>query len=143
MKFANDTFEWGVLDTAERRMIDFAGHYILASGYADCGAGCIEVVIADARNGKIYPLPFTIIDCCGPHNSSDDTHGSLKNMEDRSREPRIEFKLNSKLIIIRGARNEKGWGTYYYKWEKNKLRLIRAIEGKIVSAISSETTHWE
>jgi hypothetical protein len=47
------------------------------------------------------------------------------------------------LIIIRGSRNEKGWGTYYYKWEKNKLKLIRAIEGKIIPAVSSTSTHWE
>lgn len=110
----------------EHRKADFAGHFIIAGGYALCGTGCLTIVIVDARTGKIYDVPFTIENCCGKNRNPGWLHDN---------EPCIEYKLQSKLLVIRGARNEKGWGTYFYTWNNNRLKLIRALEGKIIPAM--------
>jgi len=36
----------------------------------------------------------------------------------------LQFRIDSKLLIVSGSRNEKGEGTYYYKWDKNLLKLM-------------------
>jgi len=35
-----------------------------------------------------------------------------------------QFRVESRLLIVSGSRNEKGEGVYYYKWDKNRLTLI-------------------
>ena len=41
----------------------------------------------------------------------------------------VEFRPNSKLIVLSGARNEKegNAATRFYKFENNRLALIRSI----------------
>jgi hypothetical protein len=97
-------------DAADKRP-NFAGHYILATW--GCGAGCVMGYVIDAKTGVIRSLPFTI--CCWPFDVGDNF------------EP-VDFRLDSKLIIFTGARNEKGNGTYYYKFEHDRFVPVREIE---------------
>lgn len=61
-----------VLRTADDRMFrtkisdgakdgpNFAGHYTIAAW--GCGAGCVQMVLIDAVDGRIYRAPFQV--CC-------------------------------------------------------------------------------
>ena len=74
---------------------DFAGHYILAT--VGCGASCVQAAAIDAKDGTVVWLPVTI--CCWPMDIT---------------EP-LEYKPDSRLLIVHGQRNEKGSsGTHFY-----------------------------
>ncbi len=93
------------LNAAAKQPVNFAGHYVLSVW--GCGAECLMGAILDARNGTVTWLPFTV--CCG---------------RDYDAEP-IEFRPDSKLLVIRGVRNEQGAnGTFYYRYEQDSLKLI-------------------
>ncbi len=83
---------------------DFAGHYILASW--GCGASCVQAAAINANDGKVVWLPFTV--CCWPLEVT---------------EP-LDFKLDSRLLIVHGSRNEKGSGTHYYLLDAEKQRFV-------------------
>ena len=84
--------------------VNFAGHYVLASW--GCGASCIIAAAIDERTGNVTWLPFTV--CCW---ATDVT------------EPLI-FRRDSELLIIRGMRNEKDPGTYFYQLQDNRFTQV-------------------
>jgi hypothetical protein len=104
------------LKETAREKPNFAGHYII--GMWGCGAECLMGGIVDAKTGKVYSIPFSV--CCWGFDV------------DEKFEP-VDFRLDSKLIVITGARNEEGNGTYYYKFENNRLTLVKAVEKPKVS----------
>lgn len=73
---------------------NFAGHYVLAS--FGCGASCVMAAAINAQDGTVIWLPFTV--CCWPVEIT---------------EP-LDFKPDSRLLIVHGSRNEKRSGTHYY-----------------------------
>ena len=87
---------------------NFAGHYTLAMW--GCGASCVTTVAIDAESGRTVWLPFTV--CCW----------------DVDVDEPIRFRPDSRLIEIRGSRNESGGGTYYYTLNDDGFTLIKAIE---------------
>src|SRR5215470_2345406 len=89
---------------------NFAGHYTI--GQWGCGAGCVQFAIIDAKTGNVYFPPFYVSIVAGPEEKMDQIP-----------EP-LQFKRDSKLLIVTGARNEKGGGVYYYKWDNNRLTLV-------------------
>ena len=93
---------------AGRQKPNFAGHYVLASW--GCGASCVSTVAIDAKTGRVTWLPFTV--CC---------------WDVDVQEP-IEFRRDSRLLVVHGSRNEKGSGTYYYALDKDKFKLVKAVE---------------
>jgi hypothetical protein len=97
-----------MLREAAREKPNFAGHYVLTAW--GCGAECLMGAALDAKTGKVFWIPFTI--CCWP----DDVKSGM------------DFRLDSSLIVFTGSRNEKGGGVYYYKFEKDRFTLVRAIE---------------
>ncbi len=116
-----DPFRTRIRWAARNVRPNFAGHYILSAW--GCGTECLMGVIIDAKSGRVYDIPFTI--CCMSQAFGSDTRF----------EP-IEFDLRSRLIIFRGARNEEGMGTYYYRWDGRRLVLIRAVEAPARSGAS-------
>lgn len=96
------------LREVSRQKPNFAGHYVLASW--GCGASCISTVAIDAADGHVTWLPFTV--CCWDVDVT---------------EP-IEFRRDSRLIVVRGSRNESGGGTYYYALDKSGFDLVKAVE---------------
>jgi hypothetical protein len=98
--------------------VNFAGHYIVASW--GCGTGCISGCIIEAKTGKAYwPLALNAL-------------GVWYDGENYADEP-VEFRKNSRLLIIRGSpgvkdnQPEKPNGEYYYEWKANNLHLVKYI----------------
>lgn len=100
------------LNEAARQKPNFAGHFIVTTW--GCGTECVMGAIIDASTGRVLMLPTTL--CCWG--------GGV----DEKFNP-VESKPNSKLIILSGARNEKegDLATRFYKFENNRLTLIRSI----------------
>lgn len=90
--------------------VNFAGHFIISTW--GCGTDCRQLAIIDARTGVVYFTPslLTVV-------------GEMGQEEDR-----LQFKKNSRLLIIVGSRNEVGQGKYFYLWKNNRLKLIRAVK---------------
>ena len=97
-----------ILRQAARRKPNFAGHYVLASW--GCGASCSMSAAVDLKTGNVTMLPFTV--CCSDADVA---------------EP-LEFRLHSRLLVIRGSRNETGNGTYYYDFDGKRFTLLLARE---------------
>ncbi len=96
-----------VLRAAAKQKPDFAGHYILASW--GCGASCIMAAAIDAKNGAVSWLPFTV--CC---------------WDIQVTEP-LEFRPDSRLLIVHGSRNEQGAGSdvHFYDFQGTQFRLLQ------------------
>lgn len=96
---------------AAKEKRNFAGEYILAQW--GCGAECLTTVVISARTGKVYTVPFSI--CCW--NSEVDA---------------VEFRLNSRLIVFRGIRNESEKDsendTHFYEFTNGRFRFIKTIK---------------
>jgi len=92
------------LREASRQAPDFAGHYILANW--GCGAGCVMAAAIDTHTGAVYKLPFTVSDW------------PLEVTEP------LSYQAASRLLVVRGSRNEKGHGTYYYAFDGRSFKLV-------------------
>ena len=91
--------------------VNFAGHYVAATW--GCGADCVSFAIIDARTGHVYFIPSLL--SVGGFGYSPDAD-------------RIQFRVDSRLLVAVGAPNDKGYvGKYYYLWKSNRLRLVRAV----------------
>jgi hypothetical protein len=96
------------LREAATRKPNFAGHYVLTTW--GCGAECVMGAAIDANTGHVHWLPFTI--CCW---KADVTQP-------------IAARLDSRLIVFTGARNEKEGdeGTHYYEFRNGEFIEIKA-----------------
>jgi hypothetical protein len=97
---------------------NFAGYLTIVVW--GCGAGCIGAVVVDARNGKIHGMPFGAVAMSFMRyaDGSTETDESFK---------RIEYKLDSRMLLIRGCPEQTNCGSYYYEWTGSAFRLIRKI----------------
>lgn len=97
---------------AKNQKPNFAGHYILTSW--GCGSTCVMGAVIDARTGKVHWWKFTL--CCWNFGADDKFQP-------------IEFRLNSKLIVFSGARDEKEGdvGAHFYKFEKGRFVHIKTL----------------
>lgn len=93
-----------MLRDASRGKPNFAGHFILASW--GCGASCTMSAAIDAKTGAVTWLPFTV--CCWEANIS---------------EP-LEFRPDSRLLIVHGSRDEQGSGVHYYNFDGRRFSEI-------------------
>lgn len=94
-----------MLSNAAGQRPNFAGHYTLTSW--GCGGNCIITVAINSRTGKTTWLPFTL--CCWPAGVDD---------------PR-EFRSNSRLLVLRGQRNEtEPSGTWNVLLENSGFHLL-------------------
>jgi hypothetical protein len=87
---------------------NFAGHYRIVTW--GCGTCCNEFAIVNSQNGEVYFSPFVV--ACYETQLG------------------IDFKPDSRLLVITGARNEKGGGRYFYEWTGKGLNLLLALEPK-------------
>lgn len=100
------------LKEAARQKPNFAGHYILTTW--GCGMECMMGAVIDARTGKVYRIPFTL--CCWGGDVGDNFVP-------------VEFRLDSKLIIFSGVRDEKQGddGRHFYVFKNNRFMPISSI----------------
>jgi len=96
---------------------NFAGEYTIVTH--GCGACCNGFFIVSARTGKVYKRPF-IVAC--HYEKGVPGYGVAE----------LNYQLDSKLLIVRGSRDDKGGGEYYYLWEKDQLKLLKSLE-KVVA----------
>lgn len=96
-----------------REAPNFAGHFTIVEW--GCGGGCVQFAIVDARTGAVFMPPFYV----GPR-------PLVEGQTEESEEP-LRYRVDSKLLIVSGSRNEKGEGTYYYKWDGRRLTLIKTV----------------
>jgi hypothetical protein len=90
---------------------NFAGRYFLA--VVGCGTACVWGAIVYPKSGRIIPLPSV--------SSWLDTHEKFEG---------IDFRHNSRLTVLSGARNEKkgDMGRHFYVLENGKLRFLKTIK---------------
>ncbi|MEP6901291.1 MAG: hypothetical protein ABJA66_06045 [Actinomycetota bacterium] len=99
------------LREAAKEKPNFAGHYILTTW--GCGTTCLMGAVIDAKTGKVYWWNFSV--CCWEE--TDENFNPL------------EFRLNSRLIVFSGLRNEEGdKGAHFYKFENGKFIHLKTIK---------------
>ena len=103
------------LTEAAKQKPNFAGHYVLT--YWGCGAECLNGAAIDVRTGKVSWIDFSI--CCWGTDVDDNFEA-------------INFRLDSKLIIFSGLRNEKEGdeGAHFYKFENGRFVFIKTVRNK-------------
>jgi len=103
-----------VLREAAHEKPDFAEHYILAAW--GCGAACLMGAVIDANTGKVHWFPHTI--CCWNEMARDESFNP------------IVYKLNSRLIVFTGIRNEQDGdlGAHFYEFGPTGFKYIRTIK---------------
>jgi hypothetical protein len=88
-----------------------------------CGAPCLRMAIVNARTGDIYYPPITIA-------------GTVENFSllllsvgnSVSRNPSVEFRLNSRLMVIKATpvqSHSHPSFTYYFLWNRDRWSLLR------------------
>ena len=89
---------------------NFAGHYTIVQW--GCGTACLGFAIVDANTGRVTMAPFYV--------------GMGYDLSDELKErDLIEYKLDSRLLIVTGTRDDKGQGQYFYAWDGKRLKLVR------------------
>ena len=92
---------------------NFAGELTIAEH--GCGTCCKGFFIVNARTGTVYPRTFGV--ACH-YKDEVPGYGLVA----------LDHRVDSNLLIVRGARNEKGGGEYYYLWQGGRLKLLKALE---------------
>jgi len=79
-----------------------------------CGTCCTEFAIVDAQDGRVrFPRAISVARCVMPLDSQD--------------APLIQYRLDSKLMILTGATDKLKGGRYFYLWNGIDLKLIFSI----------------
>jgi len=105
---------------------NFAGHYTIAKW--GCGSACVSGVVVDAQTGKIHSMPFSILGFGFALKSADGA-----SWVDYSFRP-LEFRVNSRLLIVRGCPEDDNCGAYYYEWTGFGFRLLCTFSASPVPA---------
>jgi hypothetical protein len=94
--------------------VEFAGHYTLPRW--GCGTSCSQLVIVDSITGKVYDVPFSIVEFPMSYLETHNTENYK----------RMEFHADSRLIKLDGCPNEVDCGYYDYVMVDGKgLELVR------------------
>ena len=99
------------LQSAARQRPNFAKHYIVTAW--GCGAECLARAVIDANSGDVHWFPHTI--CC------------REETDDKFRP--IDYRLDSRLIVFVGERNEKTGddGTHFYDFRDGKFVHVKSV----------------
>ena len=97
---------------------NFAGHYTIAEW--GCGGGCVSISVVDAKTGSIYRGPFrnlawTMMRYEGKYNANDDNFKQL------------EYKPDSRLLIVRGCPEESNCASYFWEWTGEQFKLVKKV----------------
>lgn len=105
-----------VIREGAREGPNFAGHYTIVTW--GCGAGCVQFAIVDAKTGAVYSPRFYV--------------AARMHFDEETQQPDepLQFRIDSKLLIVSGSPNEKNEGIYYYSWNGRRLALIKSAAFK-------------
>lgn len=95
-----------IISLEGRKEPNFAGHYRVVTW--GCGTDCHGFAIVDRVTGIAFTDP-----------SIEYVAGAMGNNE-----PRIDFRSNSRLLILNGLINDDREGKFFYEWTGKGLRLI-------------------
>jgi hypothetical protein len=99
------------LRAAAKEKPDFAGRYILTTW--GCGTACLVGAVVDAKKGSVTFLPGAIY-------------------ADSRQNIAYDYKLNSRLLIIYGTIDQKGFEgepkSHYFEFKNGKFRHIKSIK---------------
>jgi hypothetical protein len=94
--------------------VEFAGHYTVPRW--GCGSSCSQLVIVDSITGKVYDVPFSIVEFPMSYLETLDSENCK----------RMEFHADSRLMKMDGCPNETNCGYYDYVMIEGKgLELVR------------------
>lgn len=103
---------------------NFAGNLVVVIW--GCGAPCLRMALVDARTGEVYYPPITF-EGDGPENFDlpvlTPTHSVSQN-------PEVQFRKNSRLMMIKATPSESGRHpsyTFYFLWRDGKWVLLRKV----------------
>lgn len=111
-------------DGKEQTGPNFAGNLIVIQW--GCGAPCLRMAIVDARTGDVYYPPISADGVVA--RSFDLPLLTVGNVVSRNSE--VQFRLNSKLMIIKTTPSQSGRHpayTFYFLWRRNRWTLLRKI----------------
>jgi hypothetical protein len=116
IKTAGDrTFRTKIHEGAARGP-NFAGHLTIATW--GCGSSCLDLAVIDARTGEIYPGLPAIFSFGAPLKFPDGAETTGDKFEP------LSFRLNSRLLILRGCPDEKDCALYAFEWTGKTFRLL-------------------
>ena len=104
------------LREAGRQRPNFAGRYVVTTW--GCGTGCRVGAVVDLKTGRVHWLPHGL--CCWAYGGPPYP------------EP-AEFRLDSRLIILTGARGESETeegevGVHFYEFRQGRFRHLHTAE---------------
>jgi hypothetical protein len=89
---------------------NFAGHYTIVE--IGCGSACVLFAVVDAKTGAVYFQPFPI------------SYGMMEDQKELLKSYPQHFRIDSRLLVVYGSRKNDGKGMYFYKWERDRFKLI-------------------
>jgi len=99
-----------ILHEEFKKPANFAGHLRVALW--GCGTDCRNFAVLDQNTGAAYTLPHV-----------DEISGAMGNDDER-----IEFRQDSRLLVISGSINDGTVpGKFYYLWTGKRLQRIRSM----------------
>ncbi len=98
---------------------NFAGHYTIAAW--GCGSFCVSFALVDAANGTVYAPPFSILGYGDPQQYEAEDSPS------KNEANQLVFRLNSRLLVVKGCPEDKSCATYFYEWTGSRFKLIRKV----------------
>ena len=94
--------------------VEFAGHYTVPRW--GCGTDCSQMVIVDSITGRVYDVPFSVVELPP---AWEESHSAEDN-------ERMEFHPDSRLMKLNMCPNEQDCGFYDYEMVDGKgLKLVR------------------
>lgn len=94
---------------------NFAGHYVIARW--GCGTGCIQFVIVDLNNGRVFDPAFRQIDYHYPSDPDYDFNWWCYPSA-------LNYSVSSRLLIIEGCLDGHRCGRNYFLMDQEGLKVL-------------------
>jgi len=98
---------------------NFAGHFTVVTW--GCGSECAGAELVDAQTGGVFDFPFDYLGWALPGERYPDGSNWI-DLNFRW----LDFRSDSRLMIVRGCPHDKDCGVYYYEWTGTQFHLLSA-----------------
>ncbi len=102
----------------ERSGPNFAGYMVVVR--LACGAPCMRMVLLDSRTGRVFDPPITHTGIGAPNLDLP----LLSFPHSVPMNPHVDFRRNSRLMIVKASLTLGHPLTYYFLWERDHWRLL-------------------
>jgi len=98
---------------------NFAGRFAIVQW--GCGSECVQMAVVDEKSGTVYRGAFATL----AFSPSLIWHGP-----DADRFEPVSFRLDSRLLIVRGCpeENERNCAEFFYEWDGKKFTLRQRLQ---------------